>query len=84
MKFEFEWQISDPDPKSGLVHVRERLAGREMHNLYGPIPKQVADSFIKARRAWVHTKIVTETDALHVFEPRAQVISPTGVPKYDA
>jgi hypothetical protein len=70
----FEWHISDPDPDTKLVHVRERLVGHDGHNLYGPMRASVAQSFIKARRAAIHRNIHTKFQALQVFEPRPQLI----------
>lgn len=68
MRFEFEWAISEPN-EAGLVGVRERLAGSEMVNYYGPISKHIAESVVKARRSFV-SKIVTRAGAMQIFEPR--------------
>lgn len=68
-KIEFEWSISDPiDPDRELVYVRERLVGTDQHNLYGPMRIRYADSFIKARRAFVHRRITTRFAAMQMFE----------------
>lgn len=69
MRFEFEWHISDPQP-DGSVYVRERIAGRDDHNLYGPMRRKVAESFIKARRAFVHRTVTNKFSAMQIFEPR--------------
>lgn len=72
-RFEFEWRISDPD-EDGKVYVLERLAGTDKKNEYGPMPSSVAESFIKARRAFVHRTITTRTGAMQVFDPRPKLI----------
>ena len=77
-RVDFEWQVSD----DGL-HVRERLVGTELSNTYGPMPKHVTDSFIKARRLFVHRFITTHAQAIQIFEPRPQLISPAGAPPHE-
>jgi hypothetical protein len=70
MQVEFEWHVSAPDAK-GQVHVRERLCGTDRANVYGPMPPQIADSFIKARRVFCR-RFITNRGAIQVFEPRLQ------------
>lgn len=75
-RIEFEWRVSDPDPQSGLVHVLERMVGNDkLHNLYGPMPKALTDSFIRARRDHVHRFVTTRAHAFHIFEPRPQLLN---------
>jgi len=69
MRAEFEWAISDPD-EDGFVTVRERLCGTDLINFYGPIPRPIAESVIKARRAFVHRFVTSRTQAVQIFEPR--------------
>lgn len=70
-KFDFEWAISDPvGPNGDFVFVRERLIGHDQHNMFGPMRKGVADSFIKARRSYVHRRITTRFAAMQLFEQR--------------
>jgi hypothetical protein len=77
LRFEFEWNISDPMPvESGrgmVVYVRERLVGTDLMNTFGPLSQPTAEAFIKARRAFVNRTITTRTGAMQVFEPRPQL-----------
>lgn len=67
---EFEWHISDPEP-DGQVFVRERLVGSDHHvNIYGPMPRQLTDTFIRARRDFVHRVVTTRAGAIQIFTPR--------------
>lgn len=80
-RISFSWQVSDDGQ-----HVREKLDGTELVNTYGPMPKDVVDSFIKARRAVCH-RVVTRSGALQIFEPRPQLLdfaNRQGKPRYDA
>lgn len=76
MKFDFEWAITEPldraghpDERGNWVCVRERLVGSELSKLYGPMRKEVAESFVRARRN-VASRIITRAGAMQIFEPR--------------
>lgn len=68
-RVEFEWAISEPD-ENNLVQIRERLAGTDLCNLYGPLPKAIAESFIRARRDFIYRTITTKLQATKIFEAR--------------
>lgn len=68
MRFEFEWGIT-PASDDGMVEVHERLAGTDLINRY-PMHKRIAESFVKARRAFVNRTITSRTAAVQIFEPR--------------
>lgn len=69
---EFEWQISDPQyiGKVKVVWVRERMAGLESFNMFGPMPIEVANNFVKARRMFVDRSIKTKYQAMSIFQAR--------------
>lgn len=72
MRFEFEWGITEADD-NGLVEVHERLVGSDLLNRYGPLPRNIAESIIKARRSFVNRSITNRTQAIQIFEPRPQL-----------
>lgn len=65
----FSWWISDPDA-SGAVMVRCHIEGTDMTTAFGPMPARVADSFVRAKRAWLDRRIRTMTDAIRLFTPQ--------------
>jgi hypothetical protein len=67
MKISFEWGIVDHG--NGTVTVIERLVGSDHKNEYGPIPGQVAESFVRARRDFIHRVVTTRAGAIKIFEP---------------
>lgn len=61
------WDLSDPD-KDGLVTVRERMEGTDLMNTFGPMPRPIADTFIKARRE-VFARLASKAGAVRLFIP---------------
>lgn len=68
MRFGFEWKLNGFT--DGSWEVIERLEGTSYRNTYRAPDRTVAESIIKARRAFVHRTITTRTAAIQVFEPR--------------
>lgn len=69
MRAEFEWGITEAD-EQGMVEVHERLTGTDLMNRFGPIPARFAESIVKARRAMVQRRMLTQLQAIKLFEPR--------------
>lgn len=68
---DFEWHVIPDDANPGFVFVKERLAGTDLSNLYGPMRPQVSQTFIRARRDFVYRTVTSRGQATLIFNPRS-------------